>query len=71
MNSRQRRQSARHWKYHVEYNYDWQRDYDEPMEWCRTNVGRKGWDWCVSFYYGVFQFKELKSANWFRLRWVK
>ena len=69
MNSKQRRRSIRYWQHTIEADGYWTDDYAERMEWCRKNIGRRGFDWTISYNAGVFQFKLAKHANWFVLKW--
>lgn len=69
MNSKQRRRSTRYWQHTVPVGYFWSSDFESPIEWCRKNIGKHGYDWTVSYAAGVFQFNQAKHANWFVLKW--
>ncbi len=82
MNSKQRRQYERQWKYHItfvdrgdvddmdEFAPEW-----EPIRWCDENFGWQSWRkifigyklWDTEY---SFQFKKEKDAMLFALRWL-
>lgn len=75
MNSKQRRQDARKWKYHVRLTYD-QADrngYDNMFDWCRDTFGNGVRNDCWREKHQEvgtwWQFSDSKSAALFALRW--
>jgi len=79
MNSKQRRQNKRQWKYRITYV---DRDYDDDLDhkwpvivWCDEKVGKSNWRQEFlgyrSFPYNEysFHFKNEKDAMLFALRW--
>ena len=80
MNSKQRRQDARKWKYHVRLTYD-QADrngYDNMFDWCcdtfgngvRNNLWREEpWSEEHQEFGTCWQFIDDKTAALFALKW--
>ncbi len=75
MNSKQRRQDERKWKYHVRLDYDKvdQNGYDNMFDWCRDTFGNgvRNHTWREKHQeIGTWwQFTDSKAAMLFAMRW--
>jgi hypothetical protein len=75
MNSKQRRQDSRKWKYHVRLSYNKAEvnGYDNMFDWCRDTFGngRKcaGWREAHGYIGTWWQFRDDKKAALFMMRW--
>ena len=80
MNSKQRRQDRKKWKYHVRLTYD-QADrngYDNMFDWCRDTFGNgvrnnlwreESWSEFHQEFGTSWQFTDGKTAALFALKW--
>ena len=75
MNSRQRRQDRKKWKYNVKLSYD-QADrngYDNMFDWCRVTFGngvsQNTWREKHQEIGTCWQFSDSKAAALFALKW--
>ena len=75
MNSKQRRQDRKKWKYNVRLSYDRadQHGYDNMFNWCRDTFGNgkvcAGWREKHQEIGTWWQFTDSKNAALFALRW--
>jgi len=75
MNSKQRRQDARKWQYHVILSYSQvdRNGYDNMFDWCRDTFGNgvRNFTWREKHQHiGTWwQFTDSKAAALFALKW--
>lgn len=75
MNSKQRRQDARKWRYNVRLSRDKvdHNDYNDMFDWCRDTWGNgvrcAGWREKHNHVGTCWQFTDEKKAVLFAMRW--